>query len=62
LTNDPMEEICRQTADATPEGTAHEVILDREKAVRDWHTQRTPRSSSHKAIANCLRTCPAVMV
>lgn len=32
--NDPVEEICRQMADATPQGVAHEVILDREEAIR----------------------------
>lgn len=32
--NDPVEEICQQMADATPEGTAYEVILNREEAIR----------------------------
>lgn len=32
--NDPVEEICQQMADATPEGTAYEVIVDREEAIR----------------------------
>lgn len=32
--NDPVEEICQQMADATPEGTSYEVILDREEAIR----------------------------
>ena len=32
--NDPVEEICQQMADATPEGAAYEVILDREEAIR----------------------------
>lgn len=32
--NDPVAEICQQMADATPEGAAYEVILDREEAIR----------------------------
>lgn len=32
--NDPVEEICAEMAAATPAGTAYEVILDREEAVR----------------------------
>ncbi len=32
--NDPVEEICRQMAEATPERCAYEVILDREEAIR----------------------------
>lgn len=31
---EPVEQICRQLADATPEGQAHEVIVDRPQAVR----------------------------
>lgn len=31
--NDPVEEICQQMADATPAGTAYEVILDRKEAI-----------------------------
>ena len=32
--HDPVAEICQQMADATPEGTSYEVILDREEAIR----------------------------
>ena len=32
--HDPVEEICAQMAAATPEGVPHEVICDREEAVR----------------------------
>ena len=32
--HDPVEEICAQMADATPEGVPYEVICDREEAVR----------------------------
>ena len=32
--NDPVEEICRQMAEATPAGTSFEVICDREEAIR----------------------------
>ena len=32
--HDPGEEICAQMAAATPEGVPHEVICDREEAVR----------------------------
>lgn len=32
--HDPVEEICAQMAEATPEGTPYEVICDREEAVR----------------------------